>query len=523
MDRSLMSRLVVILVVVGVAAIFAYPPEESINLGLDLRGGMHMVLQVETDDAIRAETDNALSEFQRQLEDADITGVEYNRTGDTTFEIKGVPADRAKFVEDEVVDRFFSTWQMRSSGDRMQFELPNAEIKNLRTLAVNQARETIRNRVDQFGVAEPVIHEEGIGSDRIVVQLPGVDDPDRIRRLIKNTAFLEFRLVRENTGSFNDEQSALDASRDADGAQHEVMRQDLRDDNKNIIGQQFWILEKRQVITGRDLKTASLSSGEFNEPAVSFILSGEGGKKFADVTGANIGRQLAIVLDNNVVSAPVIQARIVDQGVINGDFTVQEVQDLATTLRSGALPAGLTNLTERTVGPTLGQDSIIKGRKAGVIGFSLVIVTMLVVYKLTGVIAVVALLLNVVLVFGLLAMANGTLTLPGIAGIVLTIGMAVDANVLIFERIREELRSGRTVKSAVVAGFGKAYSSILDANITTVIAAIFLFQFGTGPIRGFAVTLIFGILASLFTAIIISRWVFDFQTSRRTRIDKLSI
>ena len=523
MDRSLISRLVVIVVVVALAALWAYPPDEKISLGLDLQGGMHMVLQVETDDAIRAETDNTIDGVQRDLEEAGVEDIEVDRTSDTSFEIAGVPADRDDFVEDEIIDRYHPGWNMRRTGNRLQLELSSGEAKDIRELAVNQARETIRNRVDAFGVAEPIIHDEGLGSNRIVVQLPGVDDPDRIRRLIKNTAFLEFRLVKANTGTYNTEQAAQDANRGAEADKHEVMAENLRDENKNIVGQRYWLLEKRRVITGRDLKTARVSSGEFNEPTVSFILTSEGGKKFGDVTAENIGRGLAIVLDQSVISAPTIQDRITDQGVIHGNFTVQEVQDLVTVLRSGALPAGLTNLEERTVGPTLGQDSIDKGGKAGLIGFLLVILTLLVVYKLTGINAVLALLLNIVLVFGFLSMFGATLTLPGIAGIVLTIGMAVDANVLIFERIREELRSGRTVKSAIVAGFGKALSSIVDANATTMIAALFLFMFGTGPIRGFAVTLSVGILASLFTAVFISRWLFDFNTSRRARIDKLSI
>ncbi len=523
MDRSLVSRLIVIVVVVLVAAILAYPPKEKIHLGLDLLGGMHMVLQVETDDAIRAETDNAIDGIQRDLEEAGITGTDVTRTGDSSFEIRGVPVDRHDFVEEEIVERYHPGWNMRRLGSRLELELSAQEVKTIRELAVNQARETIRNRVDAFGVAEPVIHDEGLGSNRIVVQLPGVDDPERIRRLIKNTAFLEFRLVKANTGTYSSEQAAAAALTGADAGKYEIMAQDLRDENKRIIGQQYWILEKRRVITGRDLKTARPSTGEFNEPTVSFILTSEGGKKFGDVTGENIGRGLAIVLDGRVISAPTIQDRITDQGVIHGNFSFQEVQDLVTVLRSGALPAGLTNLEERSVGPTLGQDSIEKGSKAGVIGFLLVILTMFVVYKLSGINAVVALLLNIVLVFGVLSMFGATLTLPGIAGIVLTIGMAVDANVLIFERIREELRSGRTVKSAIVAGFGKALSSILDANATTMIAAIFLFMFGTGPIRGFAVTLSVGIVASLFTAVFISRWLFDFITSRRQRVDKLSI
>ncbi len=518
MDRSLLYRFIVIIAVVVAAAFSAYPPEDKIHYGLDLQGGMHMVLQVQTDDAIRSETNNAMADIQRGLEEAGITGVDIKRTGDSAFEIRGVPDDRDDFVEDMVSE----IWTMRRLGDRLQLELTGQEIRNIRELAVNQARETIRNRVDQFGVAEPIIHREGLDSERIVVQLPGVDDPDRIRRLIKNTAFLEFRLVKAGTGPYGSEKQALDATR-GDGDRHEVMAEDERDENKNVVGQQYWILEKRQVITGRDLKTARPSPGDFGEPTVTFSLTSEGGKKFGDVTGDNIGRGLAIVLDGKVISAPSIQARITTQGVIHGNFTVQEAEDLSTVLRSGALPAGLTNLEERTVGPTLGQDSIEKGTKAALIGGVLVILTMLVVYRRTGLNAVLALTLNIVLVFGVLSIFGATLTLPGIAGIVLTIGMAVDANVLIFERVREELRAGRTVKSAISSGFSKAWSSIFDANFTTMIAAVFLFMFGTGPIQGFAVTLSVGIAASLFTAVFISRWLFDFYTSRHQRIDKLSI
>ncbi len=523
MERNLASRAIIIAVVLGVAIYSAYPPEESIHLGLDLRGGMHLVLQVQTDDAVRAETDNIIESLERELEDKEITGAEFQRTGDSSFEIVGVPAERFDEIEDDLVDRFYQGWILRRLGDRLQLTLSNSEAGNLREMAVNQARETIRKRIDAFGVAEPVIHDEGLGSNRIVVQLPGVDDPQRVKDLIKNTAFLEFRLVKDGTGGFGSREQAEAANFGAEAGQHEVMEQDIVDDDRRVVDTRYWLLEKRRVVTGRDLKTARVAPGEFGEPTVSFTLSSEGGNRFGDVTGANVGRGLAIVLDGGVMSAPTINDRITTQGVIHGNFTQQEVEDLAMVLRSGALPAGLTYLEERTVGPTLGKDSIAKGKEAGMIGGLLVILAMLVVYKLTGINAVSALLLNMVLVFGFLAIFDATLTVPGIAGIVLTVGMAVDANVLIFERIREELRSGRTVKSAISAGFGKALSSIIDANVTTLIAATFLFMFGTGPIRGFAVTLSIGILASVFTAVFISRWLFDLINSRRQRVDKLSI
>ena len=303
----------------------------------------------------------------------------------------------------------------------------------------------------------------------------------------------------------------------------EIVAQDLRGEDGNVVGQGYYALEKRPVITGRDLKTARASLGQFQEPVVNFSLTHEGAQIFEDWTGANVGRPLAIVLDGRVQSAPTIESRISDSGVITGSFTQQEVEDLATVLRSGALPAGIEYLEQRAVGPSLGQDSINQGTRAFAYGIALVLVVMLFVYKGSGINAMVALALNFVLVFGVLAYFGAALTLPGIAGLILTIGMAVDANVLVFERIREELHNGRTVKASVVSGFGKAWSSILDANLTTLIAAIFLINFGTGPIRGFAVTLTVGILASVFTAVFNSRLLFDLLLSRSGRVERLSI
>lgn len=524
MEGSLRLRALIIVVVVAAAAFSAAPPSEKIKLGLDLRGGMHMVMKVETDDAIKVETDNAIDTILRELEEnAGVTGVEVDRAGLSTFRLGGVPDDKYDFVEDDIIDDYLPGWGLRRTGGQLEFDLDNAEERRLRQLAVNQAQETIRNRVDAFGVAEPVVHGEGLGSERIVVQLPGVDDPERVKEVMKNTAFLEFRLVKAGTGPFGTRQQAAAALSSLEAGTHEVMVEFQRDENKNVVGESFWILERNRVITGRNLKDASVTADDFNQPAVAFNVDKEGASRLEEATGANIGRGLAIVLDGKVISAPTIQGRISNRGSIHGQFSLQEVQDMVTVLRSGALPASLTYLEERTVGPTLGLDSILKSRKAGLIGGILVVFTMLFVYRLSGINAVLALGLNIVLVFGTLAAFEATLTLPGIAGIVLTIGMAVDANVLIFERIKEELRAGRTVRSSIAAGFEKALSSILDANITTMIAAIFLFTFGTGPIRGFAVTLSVGILASLFTAVFVSRWLFDLQHSRRQRVEKLSI
>jgi preprotein translocase subunit SecD len=523
MNRSLVVRATIIVSIVGLMAFSAYPPEEAIKLGLDLQGGIHLVLRVETEDAIKAETDKDIDRLLQEIEDMDVPGATAERTGNSSFTVSGVPVDKDDAIKDDVVDTYLPGWKWSREGDKLVFDMDLVNKNEIRDLAVRQAEETIRNRIDAFGVAEPIVHREGIGANRIVVQLPGVDDPERVKRIIKNTAFLEFRLVKEGTGAVDSREQLVAALGGSVPPDVEIVPQEIRNDEKQVVGQRFWALEARRVITGRDLKTARPSQGQFNEANVSFILTREGGRKFADVTGASKGRNLAIVLDNKVMSAPTIEDRISDQGIIRGDFTFQEVQDLVTVLRSGALPAGLTYLEERSVGPTLGRDSIDQGIKAGMIGGALVVVTMLVVYMFAGINAILALTLNVVIVFGALAMFDATLTLPGIAGIVLTIGMAVDANVLVFERIREEDRAGRTPKSSIDAGFGKALSSIIDANITTLIAAMFLFLFGTGPIRGFAVTLSVGILASLFTAVFCSRWMFDFFYGRRQRVDSISI
>ena len=526
MKNRLLWRGIVILLVAVLAIFSAYPLDESLKLGLDLRGGIHLVLQVEVEDAVGSERTKDLDRLVQELRDSGLTAVSAEPTeGSTTeFIVTGVPRDRDDDVS-EVATEYLPGWSWNRRGDRIEFEMEPANAAEIRNLAVVQAVETIRNRIDEFGVAEPLIARQGLEGDRIVVQLPGVDDPERVKSLIKNTAFLEFRLVQFplGGGGVTSREEVLANYGGSIPPGIEILTGSIRDAQGNTIGEQYYAVDNRAVITGRDLKTARPGVGEFNQPVVNFYLTHEGGKLFAEATGANVGKGLAIVLDGRVVSAPNIRSRIGDSGIIEGSFTRQEVEDLSTVLRSGALPAGITYLEERTVGPALGKDSIEQGLNAGLIGLALVVITMLVVYKGTGLNAVVALGLNIVVIFGALAYFGATLTLPGIAGIILTIGMAVDANVLIFERIREELRHGRTVKSAIDAGFGKALSSVLDANITTLIAAVFLFQFGTGPIRGFAVTLSIGILASLFTAIFVSRWIFDLIVSGRQRVESLSI
>ena len=354
------------------------------------------------------------------------------------------------------------------------------------------------------------------------MQLPGVDDPERIKKLLKSTAFLEFRIVEGGPASSSAE--LLGTYNGALPANLEILEGAINDElTGKPIGTQYYVVQKTARVTGRDLKNARPGLGEFNDPIVEFTFTRDGGVRFGELTSANVGKGLAIVLDGRVVSAPRIETRITDQGIIRGQFTQEEVEDLSTVLRTGALPAGITILEEHTVGPSLGQDSIRQGLQAGLVGSALVVLIMLGMYHLAGLNAIIALALNVLITFAGLVYFDAALTLPGIAGIVLTIGMAVDANVLILERIREELRAGRTVRSAVDEGFRRAFSAIIDTHLTTLIAALFLFQFGTGPIRGFAVTLGIGLTASLFTAVFVSRWLFDLVLSRPGRAEGLSI
>ena len=524
MNRSLMWRGLLILALVVLAGFSVYPPREKINLGLDLQGGIHLVLRVKTDDALRSETDKGMERLRQEAEDAGLTGLVTRRTSDTAFEVAGVPLDREEVVAKAAND-YLTGWEWRRQGQVLDFSMQPANERDIRDMAVNQALQTIRNRVDQFGVSEPVIARQGLESDRIVVQLPGVEDPERVKRLIKNTAFLEFRLVDfpPNGAGAGSREEILGHYNGSLPENVEIMVEDERDRQGRTIGQRFYAVEKRRVITGRDLKTAGRGSGQFGQPVVNFSLTAEGGKLFAQATGANIGRGLAIILDGKVVSAPRINARIQDEGIIEGRFTQQEVDDLVTVLRSGALPAGIVYLEDRTVGPSLGQDSIDASLKAGLLSALCVVLSLLVVYRFSGVNALVGLALNVLLLFGALAYFEATLTLPGIAGVVLSIAMAVDANVLVFERIKEEMLLGKTVRSAIDAGFHNALSSILDSNITTLIAALFLFQFGTGPIRGFAVTLSIGILGTIFCGVFVSRWLFDLIYTRQQSPQRISI
>ena len=519
MDRKIIWRIVITLAVVG-TAVFALI-RKPIPLGLDLSGGIHLVLQVKTDDAIKAELDDAAlrlktvaAEKNLALGDgsADVTGLSFR---------VAVPAGTDRDALRQLTDDYLPEYAVDAGSDGWTFAFkPNVE-RSIRDLAVRQALETIRNRVDQFGVAEPVIQRQGIESDRILIQLPGVDDPTRVKQIISNTAFLEWKEVLAGPAPSRD--ILLSRTGGQVPADAEVSTEDREDESGAVVAKDYYLLRKAAIVTGRDLRTARRGQGQFGEPVVNFYLIPSGGDKFAEFTAAHVGDPAAIVLDGNVISAPVIRSRIRDEGYIEGNFDIETAEDLALKLRAGALPASINYLEERTVGPSLGRDSIVHGVRAGVVGLILVIVFMVVYYKLSGLNAVFALLLNVVIMLGAMAYFGATLTLPGIAGAILTIGMAVDANVLIFERIREELAVGKTVRSAIDTGFARAFGTILDSNLTTLIAALFLFQFGTGPVKGFAVTLSIGLIASMFTAVFVSRTLYMLALAGRDRVETLSV
>ncbi len=515
MNKSLGWKIGLIILVIAFSVVMFYPPGEKINLGLDLKGGMHLVFEVESDKAIQMQADNYAQNLRTLLKESSITFEKVSRKDINKIEVSGILYEDEEKLKD-IFDDEFVDWNYSFAGNMAVLRLKENIQMRMRDQTVQQALETIRNRIDQFGVAEPVLQREK--ENRILIELPGVSDKDksRVMGLIKSTAMLEFKQVV--AGPFATEAEAL---KEYGGT--------LPDDLvilkriKKSAGEGFSIAKAASVLTGRELKDAKRSRDEYGGPSVSFSLNSRGASKFQKFTAANIGKKLAIVLDSRIVSDPVIRGVISYSGEISGKFSVEEADDLSLKLRSGALPAPLRALHEQVIGPSLGADSIRKGIFASMVGLALVIIFMLVYYKMAGVNSVIALVLNIVILMGILAYLDATLTVPGIAGIILTIGMAVDANVLIFERIKEDLRAGKSPKSAIDSGFKKAFVTIFDANLTTIIAAIFLFQFGTSTIKGFSVTLMIGIVASMFTAVFVSRVIFDLVYSAKKKLKKISI
>jgi preprotein translocase subunit SecD len=496
-----------------------YLPSEKISLGLDLQGGMHLILGVETEKAVENTVERYSSDLEELLFNEKIPFDHVKKIGKDRLELQIVdPA--AKDKAGRVLDEKFSVMkkikvQDTSDGVIYILGLDKREIDHIKKSAVEQALETIRNRIDQFGVAEPTIQLQG--EDRILIQLPGIKDPKRALDLIGKTALLEFKIV-------DDENSLDDALKGKVPPDDEVLYQREVNRETGEVKKVPYLLKRKTLLTGDRLVDAQVRiDSQFNEPYVAISFDDRGAKMFEKITEKYVNKRLAIVLDNNVYSAPVIKEKIAGgHAQITGRFSPEEARDLAIVLRAGSLPAPVIILEKRTVGPSLGQDSIQQGIRAMLIGSAAVILFMIVYYKWSGMVANFALVLNIVLLLAALAGFRATLTVPGLAGIVLTIGMAVDANVLIYERIREEMRSGKTLKACIDTGYSRAFLTIMDSNLTTIIAAIFLFQFGTGPVKGFAITLTIGLIANMFTAVAVTRVIFDYFVIER-RIKTLSI
>lgn len=506
-------------------------PDKGITLGLDLQGGIHMVMEVDEDRAVEIAVERSVASLQDALVDKKLPAESVKRTAANQVTIQFANAELKTQIQ-KLSDEYPTFFEVDAAGsaNSLVWELRETEIKRIKDSAINQALETIRNRIDQFGVSEPLVQRQGL--KQIVVQLPGVKEPKRAKDLIKETALLEFKMLDEDNQMKMDFPARVPKEKEAEVLaqfQAKVPEGDqilFEHQVDKESGREFrtpYLVKKRVMLTGDVLSDARVSIGEFNDPYVSITFDAKGGREFERITGENIKKRMAVVLDNTIYSAPVIQDRISGgRAQITGTFSTQEANDLAIVLRAGALPAPLKIIQDLTVGPSLGQDSIDQGVKSTLIAGILVVVFMIVYYRLSGVIADFALVLNLVCLLGALSALNATLTLPGIAGIVLTIGMGVDSNVLIFERIREELRAGKAVRLAVDGGYDKALLTIVDAHVTTLITGVALFLFGTGPIKGFAVTLCLGIAINLFTAFVGTKVVFDLLNQGK-KVDTLSI
>ena len=517
-------KIVSILVVVAFGLLYSAPnlldqrtvedlpgflPKKQVSLGLDLRGGSHLLLEVKVESVIKDRFNSLLERVRIELRKE---RVKYKGLGvrkDGVF-VSILQMDKLEKVR-QLLSNIDKGLEVTVDGGRVSIRLSQANLDEIRIAAVAQSIEIVRRRIDETGTKEPTIQRQG--DDRILIQLPGVDDPERVKRLLGRTAKMAFHLLDQRA-------SLQEAIQGRVPPGSKLLFGLEKSSNGGNASPRRYLIKKRVAVSGDHLVDAQPSFDRNNAPIVSFRFDTAGGKRFADVTRKNVNKPFAIVLDDKVISAPVIREPILGgSGQISGGFTTQETKDLALLLRAGALPAPLSILEERTVGPGLGADSIAAGKVASLIGLLLVVLFMVIVYGLFGIFAVLALFVNVLLILAVLSTLQATLTLPGIAGIVLTMGMAVDANVLVFERIREEVRSGRTPISAIDSGYSRAISTIIDANLTTLIAAFILFQFGSGPIKGFAVTLMIGILTSMFTAMMLTRmmvalWIKRFKPTQ---------
>jgi len=538
MKKNIKARSIVIIItlLVCVYGIIGFPKNKTdllqnfnnnIRLGLDLKGGSYLVLEIQVQDAVKADGDQAI---ERLKEDLRKQNIQYQSMDDTEpktvadadsveIQVKGVPSTQSTAFRQIINDRYPTYTYTALNSTDYSMKLKPSELNTLKVDTVQRAKDTISNRIDALGVSESAVQQYGrAGSNyELLVQLPGVDDPARVKAIIGTAAKLEIAEVKD--GPFQ--------SKEALQAQHGGVlpfgTKAIQTVPRGGSEASWYLVTKTPVVSGREMRNAHPGQDEYRKWETNFSLSPDAGKRFARFTEANVGNRLAVVLDDKIVSVATIQSRIEDSGRITNLGSEEEATDLSRFLRSGSLPAGVRYNEERSIGPSLGADSIKEGLTSGIVGLIAVILVMLVYYKRSGVNAVLALVLNAVVLLAAISYFHAVLTLPGIAGVILTIGMAVDSNVLIFERIREELRSGKGVIAAVDTGFNKAWWTIVDTHVTTVVSCAFLFLFGEGPVKGFAVTLVIGLIANVFTAVFVSKTIFDWELSGRRRMEALSI
>ena len=502
----------------------------QIKLGLDLQGGTHLILQVQVQEAIAQETDQTVDRLTTAMRAKNIRYDEVRRADDTHIIVRSVPSDQLSAFRDLIHEQYEGVWELAPApGEPSAYllTLRPSEIARLQETTMNQSLETIERRINALGLTEPTIQLHGRKDNEILVQLPGEGDPERAKAVIQAGGQLELMLLVDPT-PYPSQAEGLARHGGILPPGTELLKERPEShirQNPSDTSENWYLVQRPPAVTGRDLRSAT-ENRNTDMPGqwqINFVLSNEAAKRFGPFTEQNRGRQMAIVLEHQVYSAPTIQSRIEDQGRIDGNFSQESAHDLALVLRAGALPASIKYLEERTVGPSLGADSIRHGVQASILSLLVVMVFMVVYYRSSGVNAVLALIINLVILLAALAMFGAVLTLPGIAGVILTIGMGVDSNVLVFERIREELRNGKSAAAAVDAGFSKAFLTIIDTHVTTVVSAFFLFIFGTGPIKGFAITLTIGLIANVFTAIYVSKTIFQYHLGKMDRQAELSI
>ena len=535
--KAIFIAAVVLVCILGLVGRPDFPPKSwagiksnfsnSIKLGLDLQGGTHLILQVQVQEAVSQETDQTLDHITTLLRDKTIRYDEIRKLSDTQVLVHNIAPDQIGAARNLIADQY-PDWAIAAApGEASGYvvTMSPTRIAAIQQQTMDQAEETIRRRIDALGLTEPLVAPYGQGDHEIIVELPGEGDPNRAKGVIQAGGQLELHLVLDSQ-AFPSEAAALASHGGILPPNAQLVQgKSSATATSQPAADSWYLIDRVPVVTGRDLRSATAvrSTKNIGYYDVDFNLSTEAGRRFGPFTEQNIGKQLGVVLEHRMQTAPTINGRIDDTGVIEGQFGEQEANDLGLVLRSGALPASIKYLEERTVGPSLGADSIRHGVQASIISLLVVLIFMVVYYRLSGVNAVVALILNLVILLAALAYFGAVLTLPGIAGVILTIGMGVDSNVLIFERIREELRGAKAPVSAVDIGFKRAFLTIIDTHVTTIVSAAFLFVFGTGPVRGFAVSLAVGLLANLFTSVYVSRVIFDWHLAKMPRQAELSI